>query len=334
MHLSRYLIIFCCLIWASNNSAATKVKTAALKDIAIFLDYQVPATAVAIQSTHLSSQISGQIDSIYFEIGDTIKSGQPLLTLECESHRISKEQAEAGLNRLQANKALTVQQLDRAKQLVNARSISKDELDQRQTALDAINASIEEQAAILKGIENTIEKCSVKAPFSGIITDKMAQKGQFINPGAALAEIVNHKRVEIETSFNHLQVSDLPDSTEITFSQPDRQYQAKLRTRLPKVSSTTKNQLFRFSIVDKDKPVPGSLGVLKWQSNIARIPANLIVQRDKRYGVFLLQNKQAIFHPLQSVFEGQSVKTNLPLTTIIIKSPLNSLKHLDQVETD
>ena len=156
MKIRSLLFIVCLSLLNMHNAIAEGVKYLPLKELIVKKSYAYPAKVVATQTVNLSSQIAGSVTRIPFKVGDQVTRNQTLLTLDCTDHLLLKQQSEAALNRLNTQKDLAKQQLKRAKQLVAIKSISSQELEQKQTALDANLASIEEQKAGLKIIENRI----------------------------------------------------------------------------------------------------------------------------------------------------------------------------------
>ena len=70
----------------------------------------------------------------------------------------------------------------------------------------------------------------------------------------------------------------------------------------------------------------GASGRIHWRSASAYLPADLLVRRDGRLGVFLVNDSHARFHPLPEALEGQPARSGLPDEARIIVQGRHSLR--------
>jgi hypothetical protein len=66
----------------------------------------------------------------------------------------------------------------------------------------------------------------------------------------------------------------------------------------------------RFAFVGPGAP-PGASGRVRWRSAVPHLPADLLVRRDGRLGVFLVNDAAAHFHPLPGALAGQPARSDL-----------------------
>jgi len=324
------IIVFLFFVSIKAN-AVEDVNTQLLSDIIIHQNYQYPARVVALKKITLSSEIAGIITSNAHLVGTSVKKNQVLVRLDCTNNELAKEQAEAALNRLHAQKELTRQQLDRARQLARVKSISTQELDQKKTALNADIASLEQQRVALKIIDYNISKCIIKAPFAGVITQTEAFNRVYVTPGMPLLNLIDPNAVEIDLKLPLDITAKLSLVKNINFIQNKQSYPISIRTHLPLVDETTKQHTVRLSINGLDFPFANSLGSVVWQGKQAILPSRYVVQRHGQLGFFTKQSGEAIFKPLKQAIEGQNTPINNSLNTLIITNKLLILNNKDSV---
>lgn len=331
--MKKFLLSFLFLLSLSaiKAGAELKVNTQRLEDISVEQSYQYPAQAIALQRVTLSSQIPAVVTSTKLPIGTPVKKNQTLVTLDCTDNVLAKEQALAALKRLQVEQDLAQQQLQRAQKLVSVKSISKQELDQRRTALDAAVASLEQQDVALKIIDHNITKCNIKAPFSGTIIDNQANQQSFANSGIPLITLINPKSIEIEAKLPLTVSEQIKASNGIKFLQNSKNYSIQPRSFLPQVDTLSKQQIIRFSINGSGFPLAQSIGQITWNDPKLFIPSKYIVQRNGQLGIFIAQNNQAHFHALSHAIEGQNTHVNLSGNTLIIIDKLLLLNDKDEI---
>lgn len=305
--------------------AQQSVEVKKLSDLTFSRTLQLPAKTINLQLATLASETSGRILEFSLNVGDKVTRGQTLVRFNCITAKLNQTRVQAGLKRLNAQRQLTVQQLERAKRLTSSRSISREELDQRQTQLDADDASIEEQQSLLNAAANEIDYCQLKAPFAGTIIEKIGAKGAYATPGSPMLKIVQQDAVEIEVEIPVAQSKMLTNAKEIQFLTQNNSYPVSLRSLLHWVNPATHQQPGRLKITGKSKPAGGTRGLVSFQTPKNFIPASLIQKRDRKLGVFTLQDNKAVFAILPDAQQGQSVAVNLPAETLIIISPLQLL---------
>lgn len=300
-------------------------------DIAQSRTLQFPATVINLQLADVATETSGRIISFSPEVGDDVATGQRILEIECKSARINRNRVKAGLKRLQANRQLTRQQLERAKRLNQSSSISREELDQRQTQLDADNASIEEQQALLESASQAVDDCILKAPFSGTVIEKMSSVGSYAQPGSPVVKLLKQDAVEVELEISPEQVPYLKRAPNISFEINKRSYPLKLRNILPTVNTSNFQQRCRLTFTGPQQPVGGSHGLVSFETRRNFLPSQYVQKRQGKFGVFIVKHNVAAFHALPNAEEGQSVAVELADDVLVISSHLQLLSDQEAI---
>ena len=135
----------------------------------------VIGTVAAIHGVTVSADLPGTVDKIYFESGQWVKEGDVLVELDTRQER-------AQLAALEAQRDLAKVNYAREEQLVKEGVVSRQEYDsataqQRQTA-----ANVDE-------IRATIERKTIRAPFSGILGIRKVNLGQYLAAGNPIVSL-------------------------------------------------------------------------------------------------------------------------------------------------
>src|SRR2546430_417770 len=123
-----------------------------------------PSHLMVDQEVTVSARITGVIEKINVDRGTVVKRGQSLATLELQEFEQSVREAREDL---QLKKA----ELERAKALSAGKILSKADLDEK-TATYAVALAAWEKAKAIR------DYAYIRAPFSGVITEKFARVGQ------------------------------------------------------------------------------------------------------------------------------------------------------------
>jgi membrane fusion protein (multidrug efflux system) len=126
-------------------------------------------TAVAIHGVTVSADLPGKIDKIAFESGSAVHQGDILVELDTRQERAQLADAEAQRELARINFA-------RRKGLVDEGVISRSDYDQASAEQKSREAKVGELSA-------TIERKTIRAPFTGVLGIRQANLGQYMAAG-------------------------------------------------------------------------------------------------------------------------------------------------------
>ena len=135
----------------------------------------VIGTMEAVHGVTVSADLPGQVERIDFESGKSVQVGDVLVELDTRQER-------AQLASLEAQRDLARVSFDRAQQLVDEGVISRVEYDQATSQRKASEANVAE-------IKATIERKTIRAPFSGILGIRQVNLGQYLSAGQAIVSL-------------------------------------------------------------------------------------------------------------------------------------------------
>jgi len=150
------------------------------------ISVEVTGQVTAIFQAALSSRIQGTIDTLFVREGTPVVKGQTLLQLDNRDVR-------ADLARASAEVENTKAQLDRMNQLYVQDAVSKQELENATRAYKVAEAN---RKTVLAQLTYT----TVKAPFDGVITEKMVEAGELASPGQLLLRMENPRQLRLHAT--------------------------------------------------------------------------------------------------------------------------------------
>jgi membrane fusion protein, multidrug efflux system len=132
-------------------------------------------SAEAVQGVTISADLPGTVAQITFDSGQFVHAGDILIEQDTRQER-------AQLAALEAQRDLAKVNYGREEQLANAGVISRSEYDQAIAQQKATEANVAETKA-------TIERKTIRAPFSGILGIRKVNLGQYLSGGAAIVSL-------------------------------------------------------------------------------------------------------------------------------------------------
>ena len=187
---------------------------------------------VAQQQATVSSQVTGMINAVYVEEGMQVKKGQVLARLDDSAARatvataasqLQTDQALVGQNRAQLLK--DQQNLTRTVTLAKQGLLSQSDLDSAQAAVAIDQANLEHAQGQVKVDQDNLRSSKIfldytviRAPFSGVVTEKYAHPGEMISPAAVggftktgICMLVDMRSLEIDVDVNEAYIQRVHD---------------------------------------------------------------------------------------------------------------------------
>jgi RND family efflux transporter MFP subunit len=173
------------------------------RQLEVPLNVRSTGTVHARETAILSAQVMGRIQQVLVREGDSVRAGQTLAVLDDAALRASADQAQEALKAAQSEQAaaqtdskLAASTLERYRQLEAEKSVSPQEMDEvsrraeaSAARLEAARAQTGAAQAQASGARTMLGYARLHAPFSGVVTARMADPGTMATPGAPLLQV-------------------------------------------------------------------------------------------------------------------------------------------------
>jgi len=332
----RQIIIVAALLLAAcgkEQAAAPAVPPAptfvvqAVKDVAIHPERSAPAAVVGKNEARISAEVAATIQALPVDVGQTIKRGSVVARLATRDAQLALERAEAARAQAVARHAQAQAQAERARTLREKNFYSAEALTLRETELAAAAADLRAATAQRDTAQHALEKHTLRAPFDAVVRARSGQVGELAAPGTVLLTLVSADTVELAAP---LQAADAQRFTSAvppapTFQASGMSYPLRLVRISPAVNRDSRSIEARFAFTDGVPPT-GTEGRLVWREPAPWLPADLLVRRAGRYGVFVAIDGKARFHPLADAQEGRPALLDLAPETQIVTQGRHALQ--------
>lgn len=293
------------------------VSAQTFRDVAIYPTREAHASTESLNNSTISSEISGTIILINAEIGQRVSKDDVLIQLDSTDYRLILIQAKANLDAARSKLDLSKKQLERSRQLVEKGFISPEALNIREADHSNAEANLQLYYAQYETAKRNVKKCTITSPFDGIVSSRLGNLGEISQPGSPLLQIHDLNSIEVEAKIQPIEAASLKDSLSVQFLTNGTQFPLRIKRIAPIISEEDRYQKVRLLFVGKIPPI-GAPGIIKWSSKKPHVPVDLIVRRDGRLGVFLLEKGKARFKILEAASEGNPSATDISLDSIII----------------
>jgi RND family efflux transporter MFP subunit len=174
--------------------AQVKVMPAELQTVQDSSEYV--ATIKSRNSATIQPQVEGQITKIFVRSGQYVREGAPLLEIDPLKQRATVNSSEASARQKRANLEWARTQLERSRKLYAAGVVSRQDLDQAQTAYDAAQADLASLNAQVKEQQVQLQYYEVVAPSAGIVGDIPVHVGDRVTNSTMLTTVDRNTDLE------------------------------------------------------------------------------------------------------------------------------------------
>ncbi|RUO63692.1 efflux RND transporter periplasmic adaptor subunit [Pseudidiomarina insulisalsae] len=140
----------------------------------------------ATNAATVSAQVSGRVEQVRVDVGDQVAAGTTIITITSEEQYQALMQAESQLAAANANLIAAEQEFKRVSRLVEQRLLPGAELDRVQAQLDSAKAQQRSAAATVARAQEQLSYTEVKAPYSGVVSARLVEPGELVQPGTPL----------------------------------------------------------------------------------------------------------------------------------------------------
>jgi RND family efflux transporter MFP subunit len=322
----RAVLLFALLPFCAPASAQAPAYAAKpLAEIAVYPEREASAQAAALNESRIAAEIPARIEEMAVEVGQTIARGAVLARLDCRDNELALQRARAARDAARSRLELAGHQLARARELGSKGYFSKDALDARATEVEVLRADAAQARAQSDTAERAVAKCIVRAPYKAIVRQRLGQVGELAAPGTPLVALADAARVEVSAQVQPRDAVSLKQAKQIRFVGEGGSRALRLLRVSPAIDPQARTVEARLRFLADPAP-PGAAGHIVWRETRAHVPAELVVRRDGRLGLFLEDNGVARFHALPGAQEGRPAPAGLPPETRVVVAGQLALK--------
>lgn len=184
----------------------------------IVVSAQASGTIQPDTTVEVKSKASGEVLEIKAETGQQVKRGALLLRIDPRTARNALAQAQANLDVAEAQLTNATSQKRRADELFKSQSITEQEREQAQLDFANAKAAVVNARVAVDNAKIQLEDTDVRAPISGTVIEKDAERGQVIS--SATSNVSGGTVLLTMADLNLVQVRTLVDETDIGKVQP------------------------------------------------------------------------------------------------------------------
>lgn len=295
-----------------------QVNTADVSEKLLAPKIELKGNVVSLQNSVIGAEVAGQLMQIGM-VGSIFEEGQSIALVNDEELVLRMGMETANLRSLQADLVFRNSEVERFTSLAKRDNASKTQLQQAIANRDMLDQDIVVAKFRIAAVKRGLDKSKVPAPFKGMLTKRLAQKGEFINVGQSIAQLVDTTNIEISVPIplNYIQLLSKGDNLRVSSSRST--YSLQVRDIVIVGDQQTRSAEARLTAVGTDLIIGESVSVFAPRALAQKhitIPRDALVIRGKRTFVYRVVNNTAEQVLVNVVFaDGDTVAVKGELTS-------------------
>jgi len=294
------------LLTSINASAAINPVSLATLQVAhekMPSERMVDGTIEAINQATVSAQTSGRITDIFYDVNDFVPSGAVIMRVRGTQQRASMQQAQASLQEADALNAQAQQQFNRIEGLYKEKVATRQEYEQALANRDAGAARLESARAAVEAAKEGFGYTEVRAPYAGIVTKRLVQVGETVQPGTPLMSGVSLQYLRVNLDLPQSIVEKVRAIRKAAIYVNDQRVDATSFTLFPEANTDTHTFHARANLPANATDLhPGmfvKVGVVVGEAEKLLIPQTAVVTRSEVTAVYVVHDKQPLLRQVR-----------------------------------
>lgn len=152
----------------------------------------------AVEHAEISAEVGGRVTEILIEEGSRVEAGSEVMAIDPERRALERDSAQAGVDEAAAQLRDAKRDFERVRDLLQKNVASQEQLDGAETGYKLARSRLLGAEAQLGVQARALRDAQVTAPFAGHIGTRMVSRGEYVQPGQSLFELVALDPIEVE----------------------------------------------------------------------------------------------------------------------------------------
>jgi RND family efflux transporter MFP subunit len=251
--------------------------------------------------TDLGFRVAGKMVARVVNVGDRVRADDVVARLDPQDLKLQVESAEAEFAAATSNLAQAAADEERYATLKTRGFAAVADFDRKKAAKDEADGRTQRAKRALDLARNQLAYADLKAGAEGVITATLAEPGQVVAVGQAVARLAHRGEKEAVVALPETLLGQARkgSATVRLWSDPDRSFAARLRELSPQADTATRTYAARFTIHDADDTV--ALGMTATvtlaqaaDTRVAKLPLAAILNRGTGPAVYVVDDAGAL----------------------------------------
>lgn len=324
---------------AAHSVQTIKAPVDQVKLGTIPLKATVAGAVVPDQKAQIASRLMGYIKDFDVKVGQKVKAGDLLFSID--SNDVNSQILQAQSSYQQALAALEDAKLDydRFSKLYQDDSVSKQQFDKVSLQYKVAKENLIAARSGLNQAKSQLNYANVKAPFDGVVVEKLAVAGALAAPGNPVLVLENLTSLSVRTQVAEdlFAVLRNGDQAEVRMDGQPEPITATIYALVSAADPKSRTHTVKLSlpsVVNVNSGTFARVGFKRGERQTMMVPQSAIVNRSGIEGVFVVKEGTAYFHMVrlgESIGDQVEIKAGVNLGDKIVIDNNQSILNGDKI---
>jgi RND family efflux transporter MFP subunit len=241
-HFDRGLMTILLLAFMGAALTACKDKTEVVEQIRAIKTFTVAEQATgqirkfsgivrATDSSSLSFEVSGRVETVHVDIGDRVKKGDVLAVLDKEPYQLDLESAQAELVKARAGVVNAKEDFERQQRVFAQGAGAQSKLDKAKYNMDAAQSQVSFQMTKVNLAKRNLGKTSLTSPYNGYVASRSINPHEEIAVGEQVFVVDAEGNLQVGLAVPETTINRINTDTQATVrfpNLPDRSVEGRI----------------------------------------------------------------------------------------------------------
>ena len=246
----------------------------------------------AVRESTVSAQTAGTVVELPYDVDDTVAEGELIVRLEDSDEQARVDQARSSMEEAKAALTDARQDLERVRELRDRGVATQQDLDKARNRFNGAKARVARAEGALTEAREQLSYTRIKAPYGGIVTERMVEVGESVSPGQPLMRGLSLEKLRVVVSLPQAYADRVRAEREAVVTlDGDQRLETGAMTFYPYADQDSHSFRLRLELTDPEARLfPGMLvrvGIPIQQRDALWVPDTSIYRRGELRAVFV-----------------------------------------------
>ncbi|WP_286262969.1 efflux RND transporter periplasmic adaptor subunit [Thalassotalea atypica] len=232
-------------VYAADAPPPSPIKVDTVKSLELGASADFMGTVHSKMHVAITAGVNGRVEWIA-EPGSFIKSGEKIVTMDMLPLKLKRAEQIGNIKRAKINANYLKNEANRWKTLHKTDAASQFQLDQTTSEYELALVDIEIAELKLQQIEDEITRATIKAPYDGVVTERMVLAGTEINRSDVLGKFLDTEHLEARVYIPIKYLANVRRGHNLSLMTEQQTLSAKITAVIP--SADPRSQTFEVRI--------------------------------------------------------------------------------------
>ncbi len=231
--------LLCCCYgngFAANDDEPIPITVTEVVSTRMAPTVAAPGTVFSRNETQITAGMAGRLEWLA-EPGDFVAAGNSVAVFDCEMLELQRDRQHAEAERATINMERLAREVERLESVRETSVIAEIQHDRTIADRDLAGSDLKIANIAIRQTDNQLARCHVRAPFSGVVTQRLRNAGEDVERSTVLAAMTDTRNLEVRSSvpIRYLPRMQLGETADVRINEV--RFEGRVRKIVPAANS-------------------------------------------------------------------------------------------------